>query len=233
LNLFNWTRSARTPEEAWSRNLTILLTAIFIEEIGWSLTAPFLPLYIRELGIPDPKKAALWAGLVMAASLAISSAMTPVWAALADRFGSKLILLRALAALAVTNFAVGLVGDVQQILMVRLASALFTGLVPLSYAIITSSAPQVTLAQSVARLQTVTIVAASLSMRCCIWRRFSSQGRSSAGAPTRTGVASGGGVETYPESRERSVRAALPCRDRTTKGTRRRLAARTSLADFR
>ena len=162
MNLTNWTRSARTPEEAWSRNLTILLTAIFIEEIGWSLTAPFLPLYIRELGIPDPKKAALWAGLVMAASLAISSAMTPVWAALADRFGSKLILLRALAALAVTNVAVGLVGDVQQILMVRLASALFTGLVPLSYAIITSSAPQATLAQSVARLQTVTIVAASL-----------------------------------------------------------------------
>lgn len=162
MNLRHWTRSARTPEEAWSRNLTILLTAIFIEEIGWSLTAPFLPLYIRELGILDPKKAALWAGVVMAASLAISSPMTPLWAALADRFGSKLILLRALAALALSNFAVGLVGDVQQMLIVRLVAALFTGLVPLSYAIITSSAPQATLAQSVARLQTVTILAGSL-----------------------------------------------------------------------
>ncbi len=163
MNLCNWTRSARTPEEAWSRNLTILLTAIFIEEMGWSLTAPFLPIYIRELGIPDPKKAALWAGVVMAASTLINSPMTPVWAALADRFGRKLILLRALAALAVSNFATGLVGDVQQILMVRLVSAFFTGLVPLSYAIITSSAPQAKVAQSVASLQTVTIAAASLA----------------------------------------------------------------------
>src|SRR5512143_2940396 len=157
MNLRQWTRSARTPEEAWSRNLTILLTAIAIEEIGWSLTAPFLPLYIRELGIRDPKAAALWAGLVMGASLAISCAMTPVWAALADRLGSKLILLRALVALAATNLAVGLVGTVDQLLMVRLVSAFFTGLVPLSYALITSSAPQARLAQSVAHLQTVTI----------------------------------------------------------------------------
>jgi len=162
MTLRHWTRAARTPEEAWSRNLTILLTTIFIEEIGWSLTAPFLPLYIRELGIGDPKEAALWAGVVMGTSLAISCAMTPVWAALADRFGGKLILLRALVALAATNFAVGLVGNVEQILTVRLISAFFTGLVPLSYAIITSHAPQATLAQSVARLQTVTIAAASL-----------------------------------------------------------------------
>ena len=148
--------------EAWSRNLTILLTAIFIEEMGWSLTAPFLPIYIQELGIPDPKRAALWAGLVMAASMVINSPMTPVWAALADRFGSKLILLRALAALAVTNFAVGLVGDVHQLMMVRFLTSFFTGLVPLSYAIITSSAPQTKTARSVAQLQTVTIVAASV-----------------------------------------------------------------------
>jgi DHA1 family multidrug resistance protein-like MFS transporter len=162
MTLCRSTRSASTPEEAWVRNLTILLAAIFVEEIGWSLTAPFLPLYIGELGIDDPQAAALWAGIVMGTSLGISSAMTPVWAALADRFGCKLILLRALVALAVTNFAVGLVGTVEQILVVRLVSALFTGLVPLSYALITSSAPQARLTQSIACLQTVTIAAGSL-----------------------------------------------------------------------
>jgi DHA1 family multidrug resistance protein-like MFS transporter len=142
--------------------LTVLLTAIFIEECGWSLNAPFLPLYIQTLGVPDPKEAALWAGLVMAGSLTISTLMTPVWAALADRFGSQLILLRALAALAITNLAVGLVGGAGQLLLVRLVTALFVGLVPLSYALITSNAPQPRVAQSVAHLQTVTIVAASL-----------------------------------------------------------------------
>jgi len=59
MTLRHRTQAARTPAEAWSRNLTILRTTIFIEEIGWSLTAPFLPLVIRELGIGDPKAAAL------------------------------------------------------------------------------------------------------------------------------------------------------------------------------
>jgi len=162
VTLSRWTRSAATPEEAWSRNLTVLLTAIFVEECGWALNAPFLPLYIGTLGLPDPIAAALWAGLMIAGSLAISSLMTPVWAALADRFGSKLILLRALAALAATNLALGLAGDVGQLLLVRLVSAFFIGLVPLSYALITSTAPPGKVAQSVAHLQTVTIVAASL-----------------------------------------------------------------------
>jgi DHA1 family multidrug resistance protein-like MFS transporter len=162
VNLRTWTGSARSPEEAWSRNLTILLTAIFIEEVGWSLNAPFLPIYIQSLGVPDPKGAALWAGLVMAASMAINSPMTPVWGALADRFGQKLILLRALVALTVSNLAAGLVGDVGQLMTVRLITSFFTGLVPLSYAIIASSAPQARMAESVARLQTVTIVASSL-----------------------------------------------------------------------
>ncbi len=161
MNLCRWNRPAPTPEAAWSRNLTILLTTIFIEEVGWSLTAPFLPLYVQELGVSDPKTAAFWAGLVMAASTVVNSPMTPVWAALADRFGRKLILLRALAALAISNFAIGLVGNVQQMLIVRLVSAFFTGLVPLSYALITASAPQARMAQSIAHLQTVTIVAAS------------------------------------------------------------------------
>ena len=162
MSLRTWSRSARTPEEAWSRNLTILLTAIFIEEVGWSLNAPFLPIYIQSLGVPEPKAAALWAGLVMAASMAINSPMTPVWGALADRFGQKLILLRALVALTVSNLLAGLVSDVGQLLMVRLVTSFFTGLVPLSYAIIASSAPPDRLAASVARLQTITIVAASV-----------------------------------------------------------------------
>jgi MFS family permease len=55
-----------------------------------------------------------------------------------------------------------LVGDVHQMLAVRLVSAFFTGVVPLSYAIITSSAPRASIAQSIAYLQTVTIVAGAI-----------------------------------------------------------------------
>jgi len=94
--------------------------------------------------------------------MAINSPMTPIWGALADRFGQKLILLRALVALTASNFVAGLVSSAEQLLMVRLVASFFTGLVPLSYAIIASGAPQARMAESVARLQTVTIVGSSV-----------------------------------------------------------------------
>lgn len=156
-------RSATTiAEEDWARNLFVLLVAIFVEEIGWTLTSPFLPIFVKELGVPDLKEAALWAGAALAASTIINSPMTPFWGAMADRFGRKLILIRAFAAIAASNIAAGMVATPLQLVGVRLGAAFFTGAIPLSYALITSSAPRSKVAQSVAYLQTTTIIAGAI-----------------------------------------------------------------------
>ncbi|MCL4534771.1 MAG: MFS transporter [Bacteroidetes bacterium] len=162
LSIWAKTSTTATVEEDWARNLFVLLVAIFVEETGWSLTSPFLPIFITELGVPDLKEAALWAGVALAASTVINSPMTPFWGAMADRFGRKLILIRAFVALAVSNAGAGLVTSVPQLVGVRLASAFFTGAIPLSYAIITSGAPRSKTAQSVAYLQTTAIAAGAV-----------------------------------------------------------------------
>ena len=39
---------------------------IFIAFVGFQFFSPFLPLYIRELGVTDPSAVALWSGVLAA-----------------------------------------------------------------------------------------------------------------------------------------------------------------------
>ena len=51
------------PAEQWRRNQYAVLLCIFVSFLGFSFVIPFLPLYIRELGVRDTGQAALLAGL--------------------------------------------------------------------------------------------------------------------------------------------------------------------------
>lgn len=39
----------------WKRNLVVLTIVQFLSTAGFSLVYPFLPLYVRELGIATPR----------------------------------------------------------------------------------------------------------------------------------------------------------------------------------
>ncbi len=83
--------------EAWQRNVWALSLSVFIAFVGFQFFAPFLPLYVRELGVTDPAKISLWSGLLMAVTPAVSGLLAPLFGRLADRFGRKLMLIRSLA----------------------------------------------------------------------------------------------------------------------------------------
>ncbi len=55
-------RLMRILPNDWRRNVWALTLTVFISFVGFQFFSPFLPLYIRELGVTDPAKIALWAG---------------------------------------------------------------------------------------------------------------------------------------------------------------------------
>src|SRR5712664_368379 len=69
----------------WRRNVWALTLTVFISFVGFQFFSPFLPLYIRELGVTDPAKIALWSGLQAAVTPAMSGILSPVFGRLADR----------------------------------------------------------------------------------------------------------------------------------------------------
>lgn len=57
---------------SWQRNVFALAIASFVGFTGFTLVMPFLPIYFQELGVTDVGELALWSGL----SLGVTPAMT-------------------------------------------------------------------------------------------------------------------------------------------------------------
>ena len=130
-----------------------LSLCVFIAFVGFQFFSPFLPLYVRELGVTDPARIALWSGLLAAVTPTVSGLLAPVFGRLADRFGRKMMLIRSLAGFTVIIAAMGLVTSVQQLFVARLLQGLFAGFTPMAMAVASVSAPRDKVSLAIARVQ--------------------------------------------------------------------------------
>src|SRR5947199_9545547 len=116
--------------DGWRLNVWVLTLSVFISFVGFQFFSPFLPLYIRELGVTDPAKIALWSGLQAAVTPGVSGILSPVFGRLADRFGRKMMLIRSLIGFVVIVAAMGLVTSVEQLFLARVILRLLAGFTP-------------------------------------------------------------------------------------------------------
>lgn len=118
---------------------------------GSSLT--FIPLYILELGIPDPRQAALWAGIVAGGAGISMTIFSPIWGTLADRFGKKLMLERAFLGATVTLLLMALAQTVPQLLILRVIQGSLSGTTAAISTLVASITPQEHLGRVLGTLQ--------------------------------------------------------------------------------
>jgi len=154
--------SPRPSTEGWQRNVWALTLCVFIAFVGFQFFNPFLPLYVRELGVTDPARIALWSGLLAAVTPAISGMLAPVFGRLADRFGRKLMLIRSLAGFTVIIAIMGLVTSVEQLLVTRILQGLFAGFSPMAMAVASVSAPREKVSQAIARVQGAQLISVAV-----------------------------------------------------------------------
>jgi DHA1 family multidrug resistance protein-like MFS transporter len=142
-----------TAAESWQRNVWALALCVFIAFVGFQFFSPFLPLYVRELGVTDPARIALWSGVITAVSPAVSGLMSPLIGRLADRLGRKAMLIRSLTGFTVIIAGMGLVRSVGQLFVARLILGLFGGFSPMAMVLATVSAPRDRISVAIARVQ--------------------------------------------------------------------------------
>ncbi len=87
------TRSAELRE--WRRNLWTMWIAQMLSIIGFSFTTPFLPLFLRDLGVTDTNRVIWWSGVLNGGSGLVMAVAAPIWGVVADRYGRKSMVLRA------------------------------------------------------------------------------------------------------------------------------------------
>jgi MFS family permease len=91
------------------------------------MSGPFWPLHLRRLGDLSPAALAWASAIAYAGPMAMAMCTTPWWGRLGDRVGHKPMLLRALLALAATQWGIAATDSVAVILAVRLLQGALAG----------------------------------------------------------------------------------------------------------
>jgi len=130
----------RREREPWERNLVVLWVAQLIAMIGMSACIPFLPLFVRDLGVPA-HEAAMWSGIITAAPFVFSSLLTPVWGALGDRYGQKTMVMRAILGLGIAMTLMGFAPNIWWLLGLRIFQGAASGFIAASNAFVSTQTP--------------------------------------------------------------------------------------------
>ena len=138
----------------WRRNLFALTAATFIGFTGFTLVMPFLPLYFQQLGVTDVGEVALWSGLSLGVTPAMTAILGPFWGRLADRFGRKIMVERSLLSFVVVMAAMAFVTRAWHVFALRVVQGLFSGYGALTLAMAADSAPKDRMSQAIGIVQT-------------------------------------------------------------------------------
>jgi MFS transporter, DHA1 family, multidrug resistance protein len=139
--------------ELWKKNLYSLWVAQFTAGAGLSMVMPFLPFYLKELGVAEPDAVKIWSGLVFSAPFMVSALMQPLWGVLGDRYGRKPMVVRAMMALGLANIVMGFAQTAPQLLTLRFLQGFLSGFVAPSLALLASCTPEDRTGQAIGTIQ--------------------------------------------------------------------------------
>ncbi|HLB28096.1 MAG TPA: MFS transporter [Dehalococcoidales bacterium] len=126
----------------WQRNLAASFFAELLAMTAFTFVDPLIPLYIQKVGNLTIEKAAFWAGIAASGLGIMMFFISPIWGMLADRFGRKLMVLRAMFGGAVILTLLGFAPNVYAIIVLRGLQGLVTGSVAAATALASSIAPR-------------------------------------------------------------------------------------------
>ena len=115
---------------------------------------PFLPLYFKLLGVTDVGDIAMWSGLCLGVTPALTAMLAPFWGRLADRYGRKIMVERSLVSFVVVMGALAYVQRPWHVFALRAMQGLFAGYGSLTLAMAADSAPRDRMAYAIGFVQT-------------------------------------------------------------------------------
>lgn len=144
----------RAAPPSWRRNQIVITAVSFVGFTGFTLVMPFLPLYIQQLGVKDIGEVAMWSGVSLGITPALTALLSPAWGRVADRFGRKLMVERSLLSFVVVMAAMAFATRPWHVLALRAVQGLFAGYGALTLAMAAEIAPREKLASSIGIVQT-------------------------------------------------------------------------------
>lgn len=130
----------------------ILWVGVLFCSASYTMSVPFLPLFLFDLGVQE-SSVNLWAGIVHSSAFLVGAVMAPLWGMLADKYGKRMMVIRAGLSLSVIYALIAFVQSPEQLVGARMLHGFVGGFVPASMSIVASIAPKQQLGWSLGMMQ--------------------------------------------------------------------------------
>ena len=126
---------------SWKQSFSALWAAEMLAIAGFSTSNPIIPLYLGELGVTDTAALNWWNGVINIAPAVALALFAPVWGSLADRYGRKLMLLRAMIGGSILMGLLAFTTAPWQVLVIKTLQGCVTGTVAAATVLTASIVP--------------------------------------------------------------------------------------------
>jgi DHA1 family multidrug resistance protein-like MFS transporter len=130
----------------------------FIMSLSVTVTAPILPLFLPQIGVLGADAIELWGGVLSSVNFLVSGLLAPVWGAVADRRGRKLMVLRASAGVSLVSALMALVTGPWQLFGLTLLMGAAGGFSSAAVTLVASQVPERRLGYALGWLSTAQMV---------------------------------------------------------------------------
>lgn len=145
----------------WRSNRRALSLANLLCGLGFSLAWPFLPLMVRGLGVRENLET--WVGYMLLVFYLVAFVVNPVWGSIADHYGRKVMVLRAMLGMGLAMLLVPLAPTPLWFAAALMLIAIFNGFTPAGVSLLVANTPPRRIGSTVALAQTGGLVGHALA----------------------------------------------------------------------
>ncbi|HET6452423.1 MAG TPA: MFS transporter [Spirochaetia bacterium] len=147
---------------AWRKTLYAVAAGEILAIAGFNTSTPITPFFLQELGVTEPGRLKLLSGLVQALPSVSLVVFSPIWGSIADAYGRKPMLLRAMFGGTAVMLLMGLVTAPWQLVVLKTIQGCLTGTVAAATIMVASLAPPQETGYALGLLQMAIFLGASL-----------------------------------------------------------------------
>ncbi len=130
------------PPNRWLITLIVVALAQGLGAGGISLVYPFLPLYIQTLNDAQFISSELLAGIVIGMPPLVATIATPFWGRLADQYGRKKMVMRAIFGASIILALMGFAQTALALILLRGLQGLTSGIIAANMALVAGESPR-------------------------------------------------------------------------------------------
>ena len=128
---------------SWKKQMVLVWASQFLSIMGFSFALPFVAFFLqKDLGVTRPTEVRMWVALFSASTAVTMAVAAPLWGLLADRYGKRIMLIRANLAGALVMSLMGAAHTAGMLIVLRLLQGALTGTMTAAQAFLAGEMPR-------------------------------------------------------------------------------------------